>query len=318
MTAEPIGIWAAIPTPFSPSLELDEPGLRHNARHYIGLGLRGVFCNGLIGEVWAMTLAERKRVVEVLVEEGRGKLGVSTVISASSIHETLELGAHAKEAGADHAVIMVPTSGPRSREQQFEYVKLICDTLDMPIVIFNAAGATGSPLSPELFSDICTLPQIVMLKTTAYDHNTALRKAAHGKVVVSDPLEEHFLENRLQSEQPILYADPEPYLYQFPGVCPIADYVGQLDRGENDAARAARERLEPLRRAFNKWVMNPLIEGHMPNAAVKRWSEMMGMAGGAVRAPIRPLSPIEKQTLEHEVRIAFEQSGLPNPEIAYA
>ncbi len=311
-TATPI--WAAIHTPFAETLELDERGLRHNVRHYIDLGLSGVFCNGLVGEVWAMTIGERKRVVEVLVDEAAGRLAVSAVISASSISETLDLGAHAKAAGVAHAVIIVPTSGPRSREQQFSYIELICRELDMPIVLFNAAGPAGSPLSPELFADLCVLPQIAILKTTAYEHNLALRQAARGSVLVSDPLEEHYLDNRLRHGQAILYADPEPYLYQTPGRTPIADYIADLDRGDADGAKHASARLDPLRRVFNKWVMDPLIAGHMPNAAVKHWCAMMGMASGPVRMPVRSLDAAERRTLEQDIRAACDEAGVPVPE----
>lgn len=298
----PTPVWAAIHTPFRPSLELDEAGLRHNARRYIEIGLRGVFCNGLMGEVWSLSLEERKRVVEVLCDEGDGKLGVSVVVTGASIGETLDLGLHAKAAGVDHAVLMVPTSGPRSAEQQLEYFRFICERLDMPIVLFNAATAAGSALSPTSFAEVCKLPQIKLLKTTAYSENPALRAAARHGVVVSDPLEEHYFQNRLQYGQPILYADPEPYLYQVPGHLPIADYIAKLDAGA-DASRVIRdvEALSPLRPIFNKWIMDPLIRGHMPNAALKHWCDLIGLAGGPVRTPVLPLSDAEKRELESDL-----------------
>ena len=301
----PTPVWAAIPTPFLPSLELDEAGLRHNARRYIEIGLRGVFCNGLMGEVWALTMEERKRVVEVLCDEGGGKLGVSVVVTGASIGETLDLGLHAKAVGADHAVLMVPTSGPRSAEQQLEYFRFICERLDMPIVLFNAATAAGSALSPAAFTEVCELPQIKLLKTTAYSENAALRVAARNGVVVSDPLEAHYFQNRLEYGQPILYADPEPYLYQVPGHRPIADYIAKLDAG-TDAAQVIRdfEGLSHLRPLFNKWIMDPLIRGHMPNAALKYWCELIGMAGGPVRTPIRPLSDAQKRELEADLQLS--------------
>lgn len=301
----PTPVWAAIHTPFLPSLELDEAGLRHNARRYIEIELRGVFCNGLMGEVWSLSLEERKRVVEVLCDEADGKLGVSVVVTGASIGETLDLGLHAKAAGVDHAVLMVPTSGPRSAEQQLEYFRFICERLDMPIVLFNAATAAGSALSPASFTEVCELPQIKLLKTTAYSENPALRAAARNGVVVSDPLEEHYFQNRLEHGQPILYADPEPYLYQVPGHLPIADYIAKLDAGA-DAAQVIRdfEALSHLRPLFNKWVMDPLIRGHMPNAALKYWCELIGMAGGPVRTPIRPLSDAQKRELEADLLLS--------------
>src|SRR2546426_9057298 len=244
-------VWAAIHTPFTTSLALDEEGLRGNVMRYVGLGLKGVFCNGLIGEVWSLTHEERKRVVEVMTDEAQGRLGISVVISASSIEETLALGAHAKRAEVEHVVLMVPTAGPRSDEQQLAYFRHICARLDVPVVIFNAATAAGSALAPATFAKLCELPQVKLLKTTAYAENAALRQAACNAVVVSDPLEEHFLRNRLEHSQPILYADPEPFLYQVPGHRPVADYIAQLDRGAITQAEVAAASLAPLRAVFN-------------------------------------------------------------------
>jgi 4-hydroxy-tetrahydrodipicolinate synthase len=310
--AGPTPVWAAIPTPFTASLTIDEAGLRHNVRGYIALGLRGVFCNGLMGEVWALSHDERRRVLEVVTDEAQGRLGVSVVISASSIDETLALGAHAKRLGVEHAVLMVPTAGPRSGEQQLAYFRFICERLDMPVVIFNAASAAGSPLTPDVFSKLCMLPHLKMLKSTAYANNLALRQAASNGVVVCDPLEEHFFDNRTKHGQPVLYADPEPFLYQVPGHCPIAEYVAKLDLGAHAQAQVGFKALAPLRVVFNKWVMDPLIHGHMPNAALKHWCDLIGMVGGAVRPPLRQLSTEEKQELEADLMVC-NATGLTLP-----
>src|SRR5262249_45936882 len=57
------GIWAAITTPFTPALELDEAGLRQNMRYLTGtLRVDGVFCTGVMGEYWSLTKEERKRI----------------------------------------------------------------------------------------------------------------------------------------------------------------------------------------------------------------------------------------------------------------
>ena len=73
------GIWAAITTPFTADLALDEAGLRRNMRHLTDvLGVDGVFCTGVMGEFWALTRDERKRVVEIVVEEARGECGVGS------------------------------------------------------------------------------------------------------------------------------------------------------------------------------------------------------------------------------------------------
>ncbi|WP_432239528.1 dihydrodipicolinate synthase family protein [Herbaspirillum robiniae] len=303
-------IWAAIPTPFqAPNLELDEQGLRHNVRRYISVGLRGVFCNGLMGEVWALTNQERRRVVEVLVDEAAGRLGVSAVITASSLQETCELGLHAKKAGAEHAVLLAPTSGPRSDEQLIAYFRHIANYVDMPMVIFNSATAAGSPLTPTVFKELCEIPQLRLLKSTAYETNVALRDAACNGVIVSDPLEEHFFDSYVKYQQRVLYADPEPYLYQGPGNTPINSYIEMLDKGAVAEASIEFEKLSLHRAAFNKWVMDPLKTGHMPCAALKYWCDLIGLVGGPVRRPLAELTESQRHELKNDL-ISCSMPGL--------
>ncbi|MDA9534807.1 hypothetical protein ACM41_00490 [Bradyrhizobium sp. CCBAU 21362] len=303
-------IWAAIHTPFDDSGAIDEAGIRRNVRHYIATGLAGVFCNGLIGEVWSLTLQERQRVVEVIADEAGGRLGISVVISGPSVEETIELGEHARRLGVSHAVLMVPTSGPRSPAQQFEYLHHICTRLQMPIVIFNARTAAGSPLDPAVFTQLCSLPNLKLLKTTGTTaENAALRQAARNGVLVSDPLEENFFVNMQGEGQSILYADPEPYLYQRGDFRPIANYVALLASGQTEEAARICASLAPQRVVFNKWIMDPLKRGHMPNAAVKHWCDLIGIAGGAVRSPVTPLSAVERRELEADL-VACEAPGL--------
>jgi 4-hydroxy-tetrahydrodipicolinate synthase len=61
------GLWIAIPTPFTADAEhVDEDALAASVEHYIdGLRVDGIFCGGVMGEFWALSLDERKRVHEL-------------------------------------------------------------------------------------------------------------------------------------------------------------------------------------------------------------------------------------------------------------
>jgi 4-hydroxy-tetrahydrodipicolinate synthase len=284
-----IQIWSAIPTPFMQSGQIDEAGIRKNVRHYIDLKLDGVFCNGLMGEGWSLTIQERKRILEVLVDEAKGKLGVSIVISANSLPETLELGLHAKQNGATHSVILVPSTGPRSYEQMLDYFKYIFEKIDMPIVVFNAKLATN-PLKPEMFEALCRYPNFIMLKSTYPENNSYREIAKSTNVIISHPSEDVFFKNMEENGQTILYADPEGYLYQTRERQPIREYIELYQSGKKEEAKKVFDSLAPFRSVYNKWIMNDLRRGHMPNAALKTWCEYIGMAGGNPRIPVSPLT----------------------------
>src|SRR3990170_2208172 len=83
------GIWAAIPYPFTKTGELDEKGLRRDIRRYVDdLKIDGFFCGGLVGEFWALTMEERRRGQQIVVEEVGDKAQVIAHTACSSIRET--------------------------------------------------------------------------------------------------------------------------------------------------------------------------------------------------------------------------------------
>ena len=111
------GIWTAITTPFTPDFELDEAGLRSNMKRVADLKIEGVFCTGVMGEFWSLTKEERKRIVEIVVEEAhRRNVKVIAHTAHHSAHETVELTRHAEDVGADFAILMNPYYPPPSEQ----------------------------------------------------------------------------------------------------------------------------------------------------------------------------------------------------------
>lgn len=301
-----VELWSALPTPFLSGGLLDEVGLRHNVERCIAAGLDGVYCNGLMGEVWSLTLAERLTAVEVIVDAAAGRLGVSPVTSTDDLADTIALTRHAKETGAAYAVLVPPSAGPRST---LEFFRSVLAAVDMPYVIFNPGSPDGQgcALSTDDFAALCGYPNVRILKTTANKRiNTAMRRVADGSHVrVSDPLEEHFFDNITEHGQQLLYCDPEGYLYQTDAWHPVRDYVDLIQHDDLDAARRVFDSLAPLRQVYRKWIIGPLEIGIMPNAALKLWCELIGMAGGPVRAPLAELSPADREQLTGELREAL-------------
>src|SRR5215211_5613813 len=95
------GIWAAIPYPFTPSGDLDETALRKDIRHYIDvLSIDGFFFGGLVGEFWSLTMEERRRGQQIVVEEAGEMAQVIAQTACFSIRETVALTQHAQAVGA--------------------------------------------------------------------------------------------------------------------------------------------------------------------------------------------------------------------------
>ena len=99
-TAENLrGIWAANLTPFSEDLSVDEAGFRANLRHWIDdLGIAGLFVCGKQAEFFSMSLDERKRQFEIVMEEVGDRAGTMLSCSDENIDTVLDLAKLAPEA----------------------------------------------------------------------------------------------------------------------------------------------------------------------------------------------------------------------------
>ena len=104
------GIWAAALQPFKPgSLEMDDAGFRRNMRHWIDdLGIDGFFVAGKQGEFFSLSLAERKRVFEITLEETAGKAQAILSCSDQNMDVVIELARHAEKLGASSIVVHAP------------------------------------------------------------------------------------------------------------------------------------------------------------------------------------------------------------------
>jgi 4-hydroxy-tetrahydrodipicolinate synthase len=300
------GIWAAVATPFQANGALDLKGLERNAQVYgQALGLDGIFCNGLMGEGWALSLDERKASLEATLSGRPGHLRVGVVTSHQSLAETLDLSRHAAQTGADHLVLMRP-GGLFSDEDLDRYVRAVRDAAGIPIILFDSGAQSGGyPLT--VLRRLAEDGQIRGVKCTRdWDAINEVRAVCGHAIAVTDPYESHWLGNLMRFDLRALYADPEPYLFQLPGCRYIQGYYHAYERNDLQTAMDHYRALEPLRSVYECWILSPLRSGRPMNAALKHWCERMGLAAGPVRAPLQPLAADEARMLDQDLTDAFD------------
>src|SRR5262245_43583011 len=94
------GVWSTLTTPFTTSGQPCEHGLRRNVRNIVdGLHVQGLMASGAMGEFYALSHEEWKRVISITCSEVRGKCGVIANTGAHSVEETIDLTRHASDAG---------------------------------------------------------------------------------------------------------------------------------------------------------------------------------------------------------------------------
>jgi 4-hydroxy-tetrahydrodipicolinate synthase len=298
------GIWAATLTPFHADLSFDEQGFRKNLRHWIdALGISGFFVGGKQAEFFSMSIAERKHLFEVAVEESKGKAGVVTSCSDTNLNVVLDLAKHSHACGADYIVVHSPVLhfGAHTDETIYEYYRHIAENVELGIALWNHPDC-GYIMSPELCARIAELPNIVAIK---YSVDRALyaklTQLAGDKILVSTASEEEWFDNIVEIGWRLYLCSTPPYLLQTAHDRRMHDYTQLAFAGKTEEGRKVRDSLNQAREAFK------LSKPHgKPQAHAKYWMELLGQVGGSVRRPLLNLTEIEKAT----IRSHFAQSGL--------
>src|SRR5258708_38009209 len=116
------GIWAAALMPYAEDLSIDEKGFRKNLRHWVDdLGIDGVFIAGKQSEFFSMSVAERKRSMEIVVDEIGKTSGVIASCSDQNMDVVIELAKHAHAIGAPYIVVHAPVLHFRTARDETPY-----------------------------------------------------------------------------------------------------------------------------------------------------------------------------------------------------
>ena len=298
------GVWAAIATPFTPDDKLDEAGLRHNMRHMTdALRIDGIFCAGTMGEFWALTKEERKRVVEIVVEEAKGKCKVIAHTGHHSPNETVDLTRHAQEVGADFAIVINPYYPTAGEDAIYEWFKVVASRVDIGIWMFDTAYACGVHLSPQLTARIAGIENICGIKIgRPVDHYVAVKKLCGDRIVVSHPSETDCLMLMREHGQRVHMSSAAPFLVQTAAWTPMREYVELALQKKFAEAETVSRTMSAVREMHEKWMREPWVKHKViPIAQLKAWSEYLGLAAGHVRAPLLPLTSEERNALSRDL-----------------
>jgi len=267
------------------------------------LHVDGVFCTGVMGEFWALTKDERKQIVEIVVDEARGKCRVIAQTGSHSAHETIELTKHAETAGADFAIMMGPYYPHTDEDMIYDWFSFVAERVDLGLWLFDTPFSGRPPISPEMTAKIAAIENICGAKISRpVEHYAAVRAQCGDRIVMSSPNEADFLMMIRDHDQKVHQSSASPYLIQTGERLPMRAYANLALQGRFDEAAVISKTLDPVRAVNHRWIMGRWREtGILPIAAIKAWSEELGMAAGPVRTPLLQMSDLERQTLRNEI-----------------
>ncbi len=307
------GIWAAAATPFTlGDLAIDEAGLRRNIRHWLDdLAIDGLFIAGKQGEFFSMSVAERKRTMEIAVEEA-GRVGprgkAQTILSASdqNLDTVVELAKFAQSIGGDYIVVHAPTLHFHDAHDEcvLEYYKYIASQVDIGIALWSHPD-NGYLLSPELCARLADIPNVVAIKySVPREMYAKLTQLAGDKIIVSTASEKEWFDNIVELGWQLYLCSSPPYTLQTKADLRMREYTDLAFAGKIEEARKVRDSLDVVRHAITR-----TKPAGKPYAHQKYWQELLGQVGGPVRRPLLELTGAEKAA----TRQAFESCGLKLP-----
>ena len=158
------GCGTALVTPFRRDQSLDEPTLRKLVRRQIEAGINFLVPCGTTGESPTLTRAEHLRVVEITVEEAKGRVPVLGGAGGYNTREVIELARDLEHIGVDGILSVTPYYNKPTQEGLFEHYKAIAAAVHLPIVVYSVQGRTGVNVEPATLARLAQIENIVGVK----------------------------------------------------------------------------------------------------------------------------------------------------------
>lgn len=162
------GIFAVIITPFDASGEVDEAALRRHIRWLVDeCGVHGIIPCGSTGEFAFLSEAERKRVVTITVDEVGHRLPVIAGAAACATREVIAYAHCYQDMGVDGLMVVPAYYGHLSQDELYGHYAAIAAGVDLPIVLYNNPGASGSDILPTTVARLAGFGNIVAIKESS-------------------------------------------------------------------------------------------------------------------------------------------------------
>jgi 4-hydroxy-tetrahydrodipicolinate synthase len=157
------GSLVAIVTPFRKG-KVDERAFGDLIEWQIANGTNGIVPCGTTGESATLTHEEHHRVVKLAVEAARKRVPVVAGSGSNSTDEAISLTRHAKESGADGALLITPYYNKPTQEGLYRHYKAVAEAVDLPQVLYNIPGRTGVNMLPSTVARLAAMKNIVGVK----------------------------------------------------------------------------------------------------------------------------------------------------------
>ena len=285
----PKGIIPAMVTPFDSQGKINKSAIQKLTHYLIEGGVHGLFPIGSQGEFYAMEREEKKKVLEIVMEEAHGKVPVYAGTGAITTRESIELTKMAEDIGVDAVSILTPFFVRPSQEELYEHYLSIASNTNLPVILYGNPERTGVNLGVDLVMRLSDVDNIVGIKDSSGDMTLIgeyIRKAKDDFSV-------------LAGRDTMIYASlvygGKGSITATANVAPklVVEIYESYMHGDYKKALSAQHALAPLRMAFGL--------GTFP-VVIKEALNMIGIEAGPARSPIGRMQEESREKLRQVLR----------------
>jgi len=288
------GIFPALVTPFDKDEKVDEGALRNLVRCLLS-DVDGLVPCGTTGEFPYLSIEEQRKVIEIVVEETKGKKPVIAGTCAPATHQVIELAKNAMDAGADACLITTPYFLHPSSKGIYQHFYEIAKAVDIPIVLYNIPQTVGAYLPPEVIQDLSEIPNIVALKDSSGNLTYTLEviERVEGRIDILIGCDEIFVPAIAGgcSGAILMSANVFPDIWQKAYKAVLA--------GNLEVARSYQMNVQKLTRIFSRYGAG---------LAVKSALNMMEIKVGKARRPLKVGGTLPHEVMA-EIQLELEKIG---------
>jgi 4-hydroxy-tetrahydrodipicolinate synthase len=288
------GSLTALVTPFKNG-SLDEAAFRGLIAWQIEQGSHGLVPVGTTGESPTLSHAEHHRVVEMCIDEAKGRVPVIAGAGSNSTREAVDLAVHAEKAGADAVLVVTPYYNKPTQEGMYQHFKAVNDAIGIPIIIYNIPPRSVVDMSVETMTRLFELKNIAGVKdATANLARVSQQRHAMGPDFIQ-------LSGEDMTALAYMAAGGHGCISVVANVAPklCADLMTAVMQGDYTTGLNIQDRLTPLHDAVFK---EPGLAG------AKHGLKLLGRLEEEVRLPLMTVTPPTGKV----IRDAMVHAGLLN------
>ena len=291
------GSMVALVTPFRDD-RVDEPALKRLVEFHIAQGTSALVPCGTTGESATLSHEEHDRVIETVVQTARGRIPVIAGTGSNNTKEAVRLTKHAKDAGADAALLIAPYYNKPTQRGLYLHFKAIAESVDLPLVPYNIASRTAVNIEPETFARLAEdCPTIAAVKEASgnLEQMSRILQLTRRKIAL--------LSGDDALTLPVLSIGGTGVISVVANLVPkdVAALVSAFERGKLAQAAEWHHKLLPLVRAMFIET-NPI--------PVKTAMGLLGMIEAQLRLPLCAMEGANLEKLK-TVLAAYGLSGMP-------